>query len=231
MTVITPGRDLPERPTLDHEVAFWRCGFSRVAGVDEVGRGALAGPLVAAAVVLPSGDEMDSATLAMMLSDVRDSKQLDAATRSQLAVVIVGCAASWALGVVEADELDDIGVGSANRIAMERAVGGLEIGVDALLIDARVVETPLPQVGLIKGDRHSLSIAAAAILAKVHRDRLMTDYHARHFPYAFDRHKGYGTPAHLEALREHGPCSLHRRSFRMPGKESVGPVAGQAHAD
>ncbi|HEV2527786.1 MAG TPA: ribonuclease HII [Thermomicrobiales bacterium] len=217
----TPERDLPERPTLDHEVAFWRSGFSGVAGVDEVGRGALAGPLVAAAVILPPGDDATAATLAGTLHRVRDSKQLDPATRSELAVVIAGCAAAWALGVVEAEELDRVGVASANRIAMERAVGGLDRQADALLIDARVIETPLPQVGLIKGDRHSLSIAAAAILAKVHRDGVMTDHHAVHAVYDFDRHKGYGTPSHLATLREHGLCPLHRRSFRMPGNEVV----------
>ena len=126
-------------------------------------------------------------------------------------------ARSWSVFAVESDELDRIGVASANRVAMEGAVAGLGAPVSALLIDARVIEHGAPQVGLIKGDRHSLSIACAAILAKVHRDAIMVEQCSRHPAYRFSRHKGYGTPVHLAALRDHGPCPLHRQSFRMPG--------------
>lgn len=207
----TPGRTLPEHPTLDHEEAFWRSGFSLVAGVDEVGRGALAGPLVAAAVILPAGQRADS--LGAALLGVTDSKLLDHATRVRLAASIRLWAAAWAFGVVEAGELDAIGVSAANRLAMERAVSGLRRAPDALLLDARVVDLHQPQVGLIKGDRISMSIASAAILAKVERDRMMVQHHETFDRYGFARHKGYGTAAHLAALHEHGPCSLHRQSF------------------
>ena len=199
------------RPTLEHEDAFWRLGFSLVAGVDEVGRGALAGPLVAAAVVLPA--EWGCARLMGELDGVNDSKLLDPAQREALDGRIRRIARCFGFGIVEADELDLIGVSAANRLAMERAVEGLGSDIHAMLLDARVIEHPAPQVGLIKGDRRSVSVAAAAILAKVARDRLMVGHHGRDDRYGFDRHKGYGTPAHLGALRRHGPCQLHRRSF------------------
>lgn len=217
MTVQPPDRVLPERPSLAFEGPFWRSGFSMVAGVDEVGRGALAGPLVAAAVVLPvslgrAGDDLLAA-----LDGVRDSKLMTADQRRSMAGRIRLVAGSWCVAAVESDELDRVGVAAANRLAMERAVAGLDVPVAALLIDARVIEHDAPQVGLIKGDRHSLSIACAAILAKVHRDAVMVEHCGTYPHYRFSHHKGYGTPVHLATLQEHGPCTLHRRSFRMPG--------------
>lgn len=211
MCAETPESFPPARPTLEHEEAFWRHGFSLVAGVDEVGRGALAGPLVAAAVVLPA--DWECIRLMDELDGVNDSKLLDPAQRETLDERIRGMARCFALGIVEAAELDAVGVSAANRLAMERAVEGLGADIHVLLLDARVIEHPAPQVGLIKGDRRSVSVAAASILAKVARDRMMVDHHGRDERYAFDRHKGYGTPAHLDALRRHGPCQLHRRSF------------------
>lgn len=211
MCAATPEPLLPARPTLEYEETFWRHGFSLVAGVDEVGRGALAGPLVAAAVVLPG--EWGGDRLIGELDGVNDSKLLDATTRAALDQRVRLVARYFAFGIVEAPELDLVGVSAANRLAMERAVDGLGIDVHAMLLDARVIEHTAPQVGLIKGDRRSLSIAAAAILAKVARDCMMIDHHDRDDRYAFDRHKGYGTAAHLAALRRYGPCHLHRRTF------------------
>lgn len=210
-----PERILPERPTLDHEEPFWRSGFSRVAGVDEVGRGALAGPLVAAAVVLPSVMGARARRLVLALGDIRDSKLMTAPQREAAVARIVACALASAVVAVEADELDRVGVSAANRLAMERAVDRLGCPADALLIDARTVEHDAPQVGLIKGDRHSLSIACAAILAKVHRDAIMSGHAEQDGRYRFAVNKGYGTPAHLDALRAHGPGPLHRMSFRL----------------
>lgn len=217
MATTPPERVLPERPTLEVEEPFWRSGFSGVAGVDEVGRGALAGPLVAAAVVLPSSLGRDARRLITALNGVRDSKLMTASQRIELAERIRAVAISWSIIGVEADELDRIGIASANRVAMERSVATLTCPVSALLIDARVIEGDLPQVGLIKGDRRSLSIACASILAKVHRDAIMAEQHRRDHRYRFGDHKGYGTPVHLAAIREHGPCALHRMSFRLTG--------------
>lgn len=211
-------RILPERPTLEFEEPFWRSGFSCVAGVDEVGRGALAGPLVAAAVVLPPSLGHASTRMGRALDGVRDSKLMTPAQRRDMAERIRETALGWAIAAIEADELDRIGVASANRIAMEQAVEALGIPADALLIDARVIETQHPQVGLIKGDRRSLSVACAAILAKVHRDAVMVAQHEADGRYRFDTHKGYGTPLHLHAIARHGPCQLHRRSFHLRGQ-------------
>lgn len=217
MTIQPPERVLPERPTLTAEEPFWRSGFSVVAGVDEVGRGALAGPLVASAVVLPVALGHEADDLLAALHGVRDSKQMTAEQRETMAGRIRLVARAWAVSGIEPDELDRIGVASANRLAMERSILALRSPVAALLIDARVIEHDAPQVGLIKGDRQSLSIACAAILAKVHRDAVMVAHCERHPEYRFSHHKGYGTPVHLAALRDHGPCILHRRTFRMPG--------------
>ena len=228
MVTPPPERILPERPTLDFEGPFWRSGFSGVAGVDEVGRGALAGPLVAAAVVLPVSLGAAGTRLRKALAGVRDSKLMTAAQRVEMAKRIRDSAVGWSVDAVTADELDRVGVTAANRIAMERAVAGLANPVAALLLDARVIEADVPQVGLIKGDRRSLSVACAAILAKVHRDALMVAHHERDGRYAFAAHKGYGTPDHLSALTRHGPCDLHRRSFQWPGNETFAVPDGLA---
>lgn len=198
------------QPTLDHELAFWRAGYRLVAGSDEVGRGALAGPLVAAAVILPMA--MTAPRLLEALHGCRDSKQLDHGRRIALLPRIEAVAVSIGVGIVPARELDAIGVGPANRLAIERAVLALR-EVDALLLDATVIEHVAPQVGLIDGDQHSLSIAAASIIAKVTRDLLMIDLHATYPNYRFQAHKGYGTSTHIAALDRHGPCPEHRRSF------------------
>ncbi|MGI8476992.1 MAG: ribonuclease HII [Thermomicrobiales bacterium] len=201
------------RPTLDHEAVWWQSGYPCVCGVDEVGRGALAGPLVAAAVVLPA----DPDRLRAELADLDDSKALAPWQREAFAVRVLSIATAVAIGVVGVDEIDEIGLSFANRSAMERAVRALPVGVDVILLDAMTIEHAATQVGLIDGDALCLSIAAASIVAKVARDRMMRLAHAEDQRYGFDRHKGYGTPGHLGALARFGPSQRHRRSF--------GPVA------
>ena len=192
----------------DWEQGWWSAGYRSVCGVDEVGRGALAGPLVAAAVQLGE----DSASFDR-LSLVADSKTLDRATRVELSIIVGEVAHGIGIGLVSAAEIDEIGLGPANRLAMLRAVVALPVRPDAVLLDAMTVDLDVPQVGLIDGDARCLSIAAASIVAKVHRDRLMTELGDAHGEYGFARHVGYGTPAHLRALSELGPCVAHRRCF------------------
>jgi len=205
---------------LKHERVLWQAGFELIAGVDEVGRGALAGPLVAAAVVLPS-EFTRTAERHPDVHRIRDSKLLAPETRSNLVPVICEIAAAVAIGVVEADELDQVGLAAANRLAMERAVERLPVHPSALLLDAMTIDLGLPQIGLIDGDAISLSIAAASIVAKVTRDRIMDECHVVDVRYGFESHKGYGTKSHIAALRDHGPCWCHRRSFRPCGPESI----------
>lgn len=198
-------------PTLAYERHLWDAGYTALAGVDEVGRGALAGPLVSAAVILPSPDEL------MRDSDfwatVRDSKTITAARRASLAEEIVRRCPAWAIAAIEVDELDDVGVAPANRIAMERAILALADEPDMLLIDAMTVDLTLPQLGIIDGDALSLSVAAASIIAKVTRDTTMIGHDPSWPVFGFAQHKGYGVASHVAALQAHGPCPLHRRSF------------------
>jgi len=221
-----PERSLPARPTFALERNLWRSGIIAVAGVDEVGRGALAGPLYAAAVVFPSCEGPKLRELLAALHVVHDSKLLTPAQRQACVEPIVRYAVSYAVACVDSEELDAVGVNAANRLAMERAVEGLSVDPDLLLLDARVIETPIAQIAPIKGDRLSLSIAAAAILAKVERDRVMATYDAVYPEYGFGRHKGYGTPSHLRAIRAYGPCPIHRQSFALYGRCASGETDG-----
>lgn len=193
---------------------FWRSGYDLIAGVDEVGRGALAGPLVAAAVVFECSTIERRSKRERIERTVRDSKLMTRSDRECALVLIQECATSIGIGMVECDELDSLGMTVANRLAMERAVFGLDVEPDVLLLDAFVTDLDMTQVGLIDGDARCLSIAAASIVAKVTRDRLMIALHHSDCRYGFDRHVGYGTREHLVALREHGPAWFHRRSFR-----------------
>lgn len=202
---------LLDMPTLSYERDLYDSDITSIAGVDEVGRGALAGPLVAAAVVLPPiSILMDDPTF---WSCVRDSKTISARTRERLAEGIIERAVSWSVHAVEPAEIDEIGVGPANRVAMERAVMGLPQEPEVLLIDAMTIESSTWQIGIIDGDALSLSIAAASIVAKVARDTLMIEADTGWPVYGFARHKGYGVPFHIAALQEHGPCILHRQCF------------------
>jgi ribonuclease HII len=175
--------------------------------VDEVGRGALFGPVVAAAVILPR----KCAILQRM--GLTDSKQLDAPTRERLDRKIRSLALAVAVAEVDAATIDRINIYQASRLAMLLAVQQLPVAPDHLIIDAMRIDHPCPQTKLYYGDALCLSIAAASVVAKVYRDRLMRDLATLHPQYGLAEHKGYGTPEHRRALAEHGPCALHRRSF------------------
>jgi len=186
-------------------------GLAHVAGLDEAGRGALAGPVVAAAVILPP----DNAERLAALAGVNDSKQLSAKKRQQLYTPITQHALAFAIASVPASVVDEIGIIPATKRAMMTAVSQLSPAADYLLIDGRIrLQTlPTPQQSIIRGDSQSLSIAAASILAKVTRDHFMIDQAVQFPRYGFARHKGYGTAQHLAAIARFGPCPLHRYSF------------------
>lgn len=190
-----------------------RQGFQVIAGLDEAGRGPLAGPVVAAAVVLPRARSMQG---------VADSKTLKAEQREKALSLIRKRALGIGVGIVEAEEIDRLNILQASLKAMELALQDLSLSPDCLLIDGlHTLRLPLHQQAIIKGDGRCLSIAAASIVAKVTRDRLMVDYHERYPQYNFARHKGYGTREHLQAIREHGCCPLHRQSFRTIYQRSL----------
>jgi ribonuclease HII len=194
-------------PTIDHENRLRAAGFRIVAGIDEAGRGPLAGPVCVAAVVLP-----DDFTHALL----NDSKQLSEVKRERLYEEITGDSRiRWHCVSIQPDEIDRINILQATWEGMRRAALGLQPVPDAALVDGKPVKNfPLHQVALVKGDSLSYSIAAASIIAKVTRDRLMVEMARQHPEYGFEIHKGYPTPAHLAALKQHGPCPHHRRSFR-----------------
>lgn len=187
------------------ESAAWRRGLTRVAGVDEAGRGPLAGPVVAAAVVLEPGAR---------IAGVDDSKRLPPEERRRLFDVIRARAVGVAVAVVDHVTIDRINILQATRLAMGQALAALEVEPELVLTDfVAVPDLRCPQRNLVGGDRRSASVAAASIIAKVTRDRIMEEAD-REFPvYGFGRHKGYATPEHREALERHGPCALHRRTF------------------
>jgi len=190
------------------------CGFRLVAGVDEVGRGALAGPVVAAAVIIDPDKPLPEG--------LDDSKKLTRLQRERIAEELKQTAICYAVGLVEADEIDRINILQATRRAMMIAVEGLAPCADHLLIDAvQLKDCQLPQKAIIRGDSVSASIAAASCIAKTYRDALMRALHDVYPEYDFARHVGYGTQAHHEALRQHGPCAIHRKSFRgvLPRQE------------
>lgn len=194
---------------LEQERALWAAGYRWLAGLDEAGRGAWAGPVVAAAVVLPERDDIES-----LLRGVRDSKILTPRQREALVPVIHQTALSVGVGMASARFIDRRGIVPATRQAMAMAVRNLSLQPHHLLIDAlRLPDVPLPQRALIKGDAYVLSIAAASIVAKVFRDRLMVSLGTCHRGYGFAAHKGYGTAAHRAALQQLGPCPEHRMSF------------------
>src|ERR1044071_6804571 len=190
----------------DFEDEARRGGFRFVAGVDEVGRGALAGPVVAAAVILDPERSVPEG--------LDDSKKLTARQRERLAGEILQTAVAFTVGQVEPEEIDRINILQASRLAMLEAIKQLDPCADYLLIDAlQLKEAALPQKAIIHGDSISSSIAAASISAKTYRDALMRSFHEVYPQYNFARHVGYGSREHLGALREHGPCRIHRKSF------------------
>lgn len=189
------------------EQALRYCGYRVIAGVDEVGRGALFGPVVAAAVILPER------TRGLANAGLKDSKQLLRKDRERLDRRIRKVALAVSIAEVDAETIDRVNIYQATRIAMLEAVNGLSIAPDHLLIDAMRIDHPCKQTRLIYGDSLSLSIAAASVIAKVHRDALMRSLDAAHPGYGLASHKGYGTPEHRRALAEQGPSQLHRRTF------------------
>jgi ribonuclease HII len=184
-------------------------GYSFIAGLDEAGRGCLAGPVVAAAVILPLNTE-----IATYLEGVRDSKQMTALARERLFIVIQQHALAIGVGIGSVALIDRRNILQATKQAMKDALAQLTPAPQALLLDALLLpDIALPQRSLIKGDARCLSIAAASVIAKVTRDHLMLQLHLEYPAYGFDQHKGYGTPAHLAALQEHGATPHHRQSF------------------
>jgi ribonuclease HII len=201
------------RHLLRHETALWEKGLTRIAGVDEAGMAPLAGPVVAAAVILPAE---------FRPRGIDDSKQVDAADRERLAAEIKAAALCWAVGVTTVEEIDRINIYRAGLLAMRRAVEGLSIAPEHLLIDARrLPELKVPQDGIVHGDALSLTIAAASILAKTTRDAMMVALGEEYPGYGFARHKGYPTAEHFAAIASLGACVAHRRSF-APIRQALG---------
>ena len=188
-----------------YERQGYAAGFTRIAGIDEVGRGPLAGPVLACAMILPQD---------CLIEGIKDSKKLSPQKREVLAAQIKAQAVDWAVGMADAAEVDTVNILNATKLAMQRAVAGLSTLPGCLLIDGKdTLSSPIPQQAIIGGDGKSITIAAASIVAKVMRDALMLEYHVLYPGYGFDKHKGYGTKAHREAIRQNGLCPIHRRSF------------------
>lgn len=199
------------RPHLQKEIALLRQGYRFVAGLDEAGRGAWAGPVVAAAVILP----LDQPDLPARLAHLRDSKQMTPAQRERLFGIIQATAQAVGVGLASAQEVDALNVVGATRLAMQQAIAQLAIPPEALLLDhIKLPAVTLPQDAFPKAENISLSVAAASVVAKVTRDRLMVDLHAHYPRYGFDQHKGYGTAQHRAALAQYGPAPCHRLSFQ-----------------
>ncbi|RLQ95762.1 ribonuclease HII [Falsibacillus albus] len=189
---------------LRYERGLWERGFDLIAGIDEVGRGPLAGPVVAAAVVLPKD---------FRLIGINDSKKLSETKRELFYEEIYKGAIHVGVGILAAEEIDALNIYQATKKAMLSALKGLGAMPDYLLIDAMELPAPMPQSSIIKGDAASASIAAASIIAKVTRDRMMKEYHQKYPQYGFAQNMGYGTKEHLDALHKWGPTPIHRKTF------------------
>ena len=206
-------------PTLEFEQNLWTAGFARIAGIDEAGRGAWAGPVAAAAVILPINP-----FLTLTLNQVRDSKLMTPAARQMWAPRIQEAALAWGVGFASAGEIDALGIVPATKLAALRAL--VNLYPDYLITDFLVFrEIDLPQTALVKGDQRSLSAAAASILAKIARDAKMRELDELHPGYGFAQHKGYGTRLHQETIKNRGLCEIHRKSFSItrPGYPGNNP--------
>lgn len=202
---------MPSNPTFAYEQQYWQHDITLIAGVDEVGMGALAGPVVAAAVIFPPD---------IRLQDIRDSKALSASKREKLVLYIQEKATAWSIGQASVEEITQLNIRGAAHLAMRRAITGLSVTPEVLLIDGNGIPSDLPAAAeaIIKGDAKSWSIAAASILAKVHRDTFMTEID-RDFPvFGFAGNKGYGSAAHMKALQEHGASPHHRPTYAPVAK-------------
>jgi len=203
--------DLQKFPDLRFEQALWKTGLTRLAGVDEAGRGAWAGPVAAGAVILPCDP-----SILNTLNGVRDSKLMSARQRENWAARIKETCLTWAVGYASAAEIDANGILPATRLAVLRAFKSLSISPQHLITDYLVLpDISIQQTPLVKGDRRCLSVAAASVLAKTSRDALMCQLEKDHPSYGFSRHKGYGTRQHQEAICIHGLSGVHRRSFNI----------------
>ncbi len=202
--------------SLRHERQYYRSGCRFIVGIDEAGRGPLAGPVAAAAVALP----LERPDLSRALRGLRDSKEMTAAQREALYEAVKAVATCWGIGHSSAEEVDRRGIVAATKAAMQRALDAAlgERGSmpDCLFLDAMLwpERRDIPQVSMVEADKHSLTVACASVLAKVWRDRYMIKLDAKYSQYGFAKHKGYGTAEHLRALRRYGPCAAHRRSFK-----------------
>jgi ribonuclease HII len=226
-TIVGRGIDAgPSQPVIDEnerrrltaisrlERVLWSRGLMHVAGIDEAGRGPLAGPVVAAAVIFPPG---------MMIAGVDDSKKLTPDHREELYAQIVGSASAYGIAMIDHDEIDRINILQATIEAMRNSIRQLRFQPDYLLVDGNMFHhESIPFRTIVRGDSRSISIAAASILAKVTRDRLMEQYHIEYPEYGFDRHKGYGTADHIRAIETYGYCPIHRRSFHIRGLQNHG---------
>ena len=207
------GRDfMAEKPGLHLELALWKKGFHLIGGVDEAGRGAWAGPIMAGAVILPDQDNIQQS-----LTGVRDSKKMTPKQREYWAIEIKSVARAWSIGAVSNLEIDQIGILPANRLAMQRAIEGLSLSPQYFLFDfIHWKDCPFPGQKLVKGETQSLSIAAASVLAKTARDSFMRGLDQQFPGYEFGRHKGYGTAIHRAAILSLGLADIHRKSFQLP---------------
>jgi ribonuclease HII len=206
-------------PDTSFESQLWESGLLHVAGLDEAGRGALAGPVAVGAVILPN----DEARLSSALTGVRDSKQMTALERESLAPRIKDIARTWSVGFASADEIDAHGIVPATRLAALRALSGLSLSPQYLLTDFRLdlPQLDLSQTALVKGDALCLSIAAASVLAKTARDELMCELDLCYQGYGLRNHKGYGTLAHRSAMKQLGISPIHRRTFQVRELKSI----------
>ena len=207
---------IPDFPDLSFEQALWKADLFQIAGIDEAGRGCLAGPVTAAAVILPRQED-----LLIHFSAVQDSKILSADRREQERKIIEEFSPAWGVGQATNKEIDQFGIVPATRLAIQRALDKIDPRPDHLLVDYLVLpNNSLPQTRLVKGDKRSISIAAASILAKTHRDAWMNKKADRYPVYDFRANKGYGTAAHRKAIMKYGPSPLHRMSFAPLRKNS-----------
>ncbi|MCX8027575.1 MAG: ribonuclease HII [Thermodesulfovibrionales bacterium] len=189
----------------DHQ--YRALGFSTIAGLDEAGRGPLAGPVVAGAVILPADVKIDG---------LNDSKKLSQRQRERIYQEIINHAICYGIGIVSNDDIDSLNILEASKIAMQRAISSLTVTPHLLIIDAiQLPNIQIPQVSIIKGDAKSASIAAASIIAKVSRDRIMDEMHEKYPQYGFNKHKGYPTKQHYFAILQHGTTPIHRKTFNM----------------
>lgn len=190
---------------LEYETELYKKGLTLICGVDEVGRGPLIGPVVAAAVILP---------INYFHEDIKDSKKLTEKKRKKLYDIIIKDAISIGIGIVNESEIDKINIYEATKVAMKTAINNLKIKPEHILIDAMKLDLNTPSTSIIKGDAKSESIAAASIIAKVTRDRMLDEMDKEYPMYDLKHNKGYGTKKHLEALKKHGPCIHHRKTFK-----------------